>query len=115
MVVDTISTVKPRTLLKVLFDPGSTSMLVSHKCLLRHCKTCPIKQERKINTLVGSCKTKEVVIMRNLRLPELDKNRVVDQQKALVFDRDCKYNVILGADFPSKSGIDIKNSTGIIE
>jgi hypothetical protein len=45
--------------------------------------------------------------MRNLRLPELDKNRVIDQQKALVFNRDCKYNIILGADFLSKSGIDI--------
>jgi hypothetical protein len=53
--------------------------------------------------------------MRNLRLPELDKNRVVDQQKALVFDGDCRYDVILGADFLSKSGIDIKYSTGIIE
>ena len=115
MVVDTISTVKSRTLLKVLFDPGSTSTLVSRKCLPRHCKTCPIKQECKINTLAGSCKTKEVVIMRNLRLPKLDKNSVVDQQKALVFDGDCKYDDILGTDFLSKSGIDIKYSTVIIE
>ena len=53
--------------------------------------------------------------MRSLRLPELDKNRVVDQQKALVFDGTCKYDVILGADFLLKSGIDIKYSTGTIE
>ncbi len=53
--------------------------------------------------------------MRSLRLPELDKNHVVDQQKALVFDGDCKYDVILGTDFHSKSGIDIKYSTCIIE
>ncbi len=72
MVVNTISTVKSRTLLKVLFDPGFSSTLVSRKCLPRHCKMCPIKQERKINTLAGSCKTKEVVVMRNLRLPKLD-------------------------------------------
>ena len=115
MVVDTISTVKSHTLLKVLFDPGSTSTLVSCKCLPRHCKTCPIKQEPTINTLAGSCKTKEVVVMRNPRLPELDKNHVLDQQKALVFDGDCKYDVILGADFLSKFGIDIKYSTGTIE
>ncbi len=76
---------------------------------------CHIKQEHKINTLAGSCKTKEVVVMRNLRLPKLDKNRVVNQQKALVFDGDCKHDIILGADFLSKSGIDIKYSTGIIE
>jgi hypothetical protein len=115
MVVDTISTVKSRTLLKVLFDLGSTSTPISCKCLPRHCKMCHIKQEHKINTLAGSCKTKEVVVMRNLRLPKLDKNRVVNQQKALVFDGDCKHDIILGADFLSKSGIDIKYSTGIIE
>jgi hypothetical protein len=109
MVVDTISTVKSRTLLKVLFDLGSTFTLISRKCLPRHCKMCPIKQECKTR------ETKEVAVMRNLRLPELDKNPVVDQQKALVFDGDCKYDVILGADFLSKSGIDIKYSTGMIE
>jgi hypothetical protein len=53
--------------------------------------------------------------MRNLRLPELDKNCVVDQQQALVFDGHCKYDAILGADFLSKSGINIKYSTGTIE
>jgi hypothetical protein len=115
MVVDTISSVKSRTLLKVLFDPGSTATLINRTCLPRHCKADPIKQERKINTLAGSCETTSMVVMRNLRLPELDKNHVIDQQKALVFNGQCKYDVILGADFLSKSGIDIKYSTGTIE
>jgi len=115
MVVDNISAVKSHTLLKVLFDPGSTATLINCKCLPKHCKAIPIKQERKINTLAGSCETKSVVVMRNLRLPELDKNRVVDQQKALVFNGQCKCDVILGADFLSKSGIDIRYSTGTIE
>jgi hypothetical protein len=54
--------------------------------------------------------------MRNLRLPEFDKNRNVDQQKALVFQSEaCKYDVILGADFLTKTGIDIKYSTGTME
>jgi hypothetical protein len=40
----------------------------------------------------------------------------LDQQKALVFDADsCRYDVILGADFLSKTGIDVKYSTGTIE
>jgi hypothetical protein len=50
-----------------------------------------------------------------IRLPEFDKNCVVEEQKALVFDEQCKYNVIFGADFLSKTGIDIKYSSGIIE
>ena len=37
----------------------------------------------------------EMVVMCNIRLPELDKNRNVDQQKALVFEsKTCKYDVI---------------------
>jgi hypothetical protein len=56
-----------------------------------------------------------MVIMGNVRLPKLDKNRVVEQQKALVFDGQIKYNVIFGSDFLSKTDIDINFSTGIIE
>jgi hypothetical protein len=53
--------------------------------------------------------------MRKIRLPDFDKNCVVEKQKALVIDGQCKYNVIFGADFLSKTGIDIKYSSGIIE
>ncbi len=57
-----------------------------------------------------------MVMLHNLRLPELDKNRNVDQQKALIFDADsCRYDMILGADFFSKTGIDVKYSTGTTE
>ncbi len=66
--------------------------------------------------LAGSYTSSEMVVLRNLRLPELDKNHNVDQQKALIFDADsCRYDVILGADFLSKAGIDVKCSTGNIE
>jgi hypothetical protein len=54
--------------------------------------------------------------MHNLRLPEFDKNRNIDQQKALVLQSEtCKYGVILGADFLTKTGIDVKYSTGTME
>jgi hypothetical protein len=39
----------------------------------------------------------------------------VEVQKALVFDGQSKYNVIFGTDFLSKTGIDIKYRSGIIE
>ncbi len=39
----------------------------------------------------------------------------MEEQRALVFDGQCKYNVIFGADFFSETGIDIKYSSGIIE
>ena len=64
-----------------------------------------------MNTLAESYTSTEVVIMHNLRLPEFDKNRNVDQQKALVFQsKTCKNDVILGAD-----GIDVKYGTGAME
>ena len=51
------------------------------------------------------------VLLQNIRRPDLDKNRIVNNQRALVFDSDCRYDVILGSDFLQKSGIDIKYST----
>jgi hypothetical protein len=53
--------------------------------------------------------------MRKIRLLKFDKNLVVEEQKALVFDGQCKYDIIFGTDFLSKTGIDIKYSLGIIE
>jgi hypothetical protein len=65
-----------------------------------------------METLAGSYTSSEMVVLQNLRLPELDKDSNVDQQKALIFDADsCRYDVILGSDFLSKTGIDVKYST----
>jgi hypothetical protein len=66
------------------------------KCLPKHCKPCKLSSSKKVSTLAGTYTSTEIVIMRNLRLPEFDKNRYVDQQKALVFQSEtCKYDVIL--------------------
>ena len=63
--------------------------------------------------LAGTYQSLAMVVMRNLRLPECDRNRNVEQQKALIFESEtCKYDVILGADFLTKTGIDVKYSTG---
>jgi hypothetical protein len=82
MVVDTISSVRSRRILKILLDSGSTATLVNKKCLPKKCKPCQISQSRMVNTLAGSYQLSATVVMRNLRLPVLDKNRNVEQQKA---------------------------------
>jgi hypothetical protein len=116
MVVDTISSVKSRILLKVLLDSGLTTTMINRKCLPRNCQMCKISNSRKIGTLAGFYTSSEMVVLCNLRLPEFDKNSNVDQQKALIFDAySCRYDVILGAVFLSKTGIDVKYSTGTIE
>jgi hypothetical protein len=78
IVVDTISSVKSRILLKVLLDSGSTTTMINRKCLPRNCQTCKISKSRKTGTLAGSYTSSEMVVLCNLRLPELDKNRNVD-------------------------------------
>jgi hypothetical protein len=116
MVVDTTSSVKSRILLKVLLDSGSTTTMINRKRLPVNCQTGKNSKSRKISTLAGSYTSSEMVVLHNLRLPELDKSCNVDQQKALIFDADsCRYDVILGADFLSKIGLDVKCSTGTIE
>jgi hypothetical protein len=42
MVVDTISSVGSRRLLKILLDSGSTTTLVNKKCLPKKCRPCQI-------------------------------------------------------------------------
>ncbi len=78
LVVDTISSLRSRRLLKVLLDSGSTTTLINKRCLPRHCKPHEIFSSRQVNTLAGTYTSTEVVIMRNLRLPEFDKNRNID-------------------------------------
>ncbi len=58
----------------------------------------------------------EVVTMQDLRLPEFYKNRRINQQKVLVFDNNnVKYDVILGTNFLSKTGIKLNYSEGNME
>jgi hypothetical protein len=116
MVVDTIGAVRSRRLLKILLDFGSTTTLINKKFLPRKCQACPISQSRMVNTLAGSYQSSAMVVMRNLRLPELDNNRSIDKQKTLIFESEtCQYDVILAADFLTKTGIDVKYSLGTIQ
>jgi hypothetical protein len=69
-----------------------------------------------VRTLAGQLKTQEVVTMRDLRLPEFDKNRRINQQKVLVSDNNnVKYIIILGTNFLSKTGIKLNYSEGNME
>ena len=111
MVIDTIGLKKSRALLKVLFNPGSTGTLISKSCLPRGSSLIPLEQAKGVKMLAGSMKTSNMVHLRDLRLPGFDKNRRINEQKALIFDSKCRYDIILGADFLTKTGIDIQYST----
>ncbi len=54
--------------------------------------------------------------MQDLRLPEFNKSRRINQQKVLVFDNNnVKYDIILGTKFLSKTGIKLNYSEGNME
>ena len=77
MVVETISSVRSRTLLKVLLDSESTTTLINKKCLPRHCKPCKLSSSRKVSTLAGTYTSTAMIIMCNLRLPLFDKTEML--------------------------------------
>ncbi len=69
-----------------------------------------------VRTLAGRLKMQEVIMMWDIRLPEFDKNRRINQQKVLVFDNDnIKYDIILGTNFLSKTKIKLNYSKGNME
>jgi hypothetical protein len=69
-----------------------------------------------VRTLTGCLKTQEVVTMQDIKLPEFDENRRINQQKVLVFDNDnVKYDIILGTNFLSKTGMKLNYSEGKME
>ena len=56
----------------------------------------------------------EMVTMRHFLLPEFDKNIIIEEQKALVFNTPCRYEIILGTDFLIKVGIKINYETAFM-
>ena len=57
----------------------------------------------------------KMVKIRDLRLPEFNKNMCIDTQKSLVFDTKCRYDIILGSDFLSKVGMKINYEDSVVE
>ena len=114
-VVDTIGLVRSRKLLKVLFDPGSTRTLIKKSIVPEKAVPISLGREKRVKTITGSLNTRKMTRLRDIRLPEFDKNRRIDQIKALIFDNECKYDIIFGADFLSWIGLNILYRQGVID
>ncbi len=70
-----------------------------------------------VRTLAGHPKTQKVIPMQDLRLPEFDKNKHINQHKVLVFDnnKNVKYDIILTINLLSKTGFKSNYSEGKLE
>ena len=90
--------------------------MIKRSTLLKGVITKVLGDTKLVRTLTGCLKTQDVVTMQDLRLPKFNKNRHIKQQKVLVFDNDnLKYDIILGANFLSKTGIKLNFAEGNME
>ncbi len=111
---DRIGTIQSQRLFQVLFDSGSNVSMIKRSALPKGIITKLFDDTKLVRTLAGYLKTQEVVTMQDLRLPEFEKNRRINQQKVLVLDNgNVKYNIIQGTNFLSKPGIKINYSEEI--
>ena len=69
MIVNSIGLKKSRSILKVLLDPGSAKTVISRKALPREAQLIPLQQEKKVTTLAGTMKPKNLVNLRDIMLP----------------------------------------------
>ncbi len=108
---DTIGTIRSRRLFSVLFDSGSNVAMIKRSALPKRIITKLLGDTKLVRTLEGPHKTQEVVMTQDIRLSKFDKNRRINQQMELVFDNDnVKYDIILGTNCLSKTGIKLHNS-----
>jgi hypothetical protein len=113
---DTVGTIRSGRLFQVHFDSGLNVSMIKRSALPKGVITKLLGDTKLARTLAGHLKTQEVIMMQDIRLPEFDKNRGISQQKVLVFDNNnIKYNIILGANFLSKTGIKLNYSEGNME
>jgi hypothetical protein len=90
--------------------------MIKRSTLTKCVNTKLLGDTKLVRTLARSLKTQEVVMMQDLRLPKFDKNRYINQEQVLVFDNNnVKYNIILGTNFLSKTGIKSNYSYGNME
>ena len=101
--------------MKVLFDPGSTRTMIKASAVPSKAVPVSMKEEKQINTIAGQMKTSKMVKLRNIKLIEFDKNRCIEGTKVLIFENECKYDIIFGSEFLNMIGMDVKYSTGEME
>ena len=100
-----------RRILRVLFDTGSMKTMIHKRVVPKNAKPVKTQTKQTFRTLAGKMTTSEMVVLRDIRLLEFNRNRKINEQKALVFDHPCRYDIIAGTDFLDKIGIDFLYST----
>ena len=114
---NTINSIIGQRLLKVLLDSDLRQILIHTSALTRGIVTNTLNKYHTLSTLGSKVTTSKMVTLRDLCLSEFNKNRRGEQQKALVVDHSCCYNIILvvGTNFFNKTGISTNHKIRFIE
>ena len=104
MLVSSVQGKSTARIFRVLFDSGGTSSM-AHKRVCPPGTNVTPKPARQVNTLAGHMTSAGTIQIDGMRLPEFDRNRVIDSHEFGVFDAPCQYDLILGSEFLTKMGI----------
>jgi hypothetical protein len=115
LVCDTIGLKTSRVLMRVLLDSGSGKTLLHRSRVPKGGKLIKLSEPQVLSTVEGKVQISEMVYMRDIRLPELEKNRSIDGSEVFIFDKECRYDVIMGGDLLQRAGIDLLYSKGIVD
>ena len=74
-----------------------------------------LSESKGMNALAGRMVANIMVKLRDLRLPEFNKNMSIESHNALVFDTPCRNNIIFGIDFLNKVGMKINFENSVVE
>ena len=102
-------------LLRVLFDSGASHTLIHSSALPLNTHLFSLPHEEQCQTVAGTFTTSKTVRLRDIRLPEFDKNKRIHGVIARVFDAPCNYDVILGRDLLMDLGLVINFKTKIVK
>ena len=72
-------------------------------------------QRSLMNTLAGVYAPLGSASVKGIRLPAFDKNCIINEHEFMVFDSPCNYDIILGADFLKKIGMELNYEDLTIE
>jgi hypothetical protein len=91
----TINNVTSMFLLKMLADSGGTAAILHRRALPKGCTPLSLPELKVAQTVEWTFTAKNFVSLDNIVLTEFNKNKIIDQHVAYVFDRDCCYDIIL--------------------
>mmetsp|Transcript_8887 Transcript_8887/g.14664 ORF Transcript_8887/g.14664 Transcript_8887/m.14664 type:complete len:1289 (+) Transcript_8887:344-4210(+) len=100
---------------KALLDTGSNVSLAHSRVLPEGAKMDHLKERKLVSTAAGPMAPNGLLTIDGLRLPEFDRNAVIQTHQFQVFSADCRFDLILGMDFMKKVGVDILLSTLEVE